>query len=182
MENFTPLKTPLGTINITVNGEVFPYEIKKLNTVSAHGVKLLGHYQLSVPLPEAKLLHMIHIINCRLQSSTPLMRAIENDELLATVGLYSPDHIKLSIGVLDMSDDFDDCLAAGYPEVYHLEDGIEIATSEYPEMETYTFFIAWLDDIDYWDIDTSRDVETFFGADWQDVDYYRESEHKIDHH
>lgn len=166
MKKLNNLLTPLGAINIAIDGESIPYEYIKLGQIKGRKFPLLGRYQISIDFkPDGRE----HDISCTINNRRLGIGQIETGERLTTINFYSEDRIKLTVGIVAESgyiygirySEFD------YDE-FCLKNGIAYKVLSETQTSKYIFMIAWIDDVgenDLIDVGQDRDIETWFGVD-----------------
>ena len=166
MKKIKKLSTPLGNVDIKLDGQSIAYDYKKMGPIGGTHIPLLGRYHINIEYtPNGKE----HQISCTINDKRLGRGYPESGERLACISFYGENRIKLSIGLEGETDysngkrysEYD------YDDVY-LENGL--AFGIFPETKTseYLFAIAWIDDVGADDPITDgedRDIETWFGVD-----------------
>lgn len=151
------LATPIGVIEITIDGEAIPYRPQRV-PCDRFCRDLDGRYSVTVKLvPDGKA----HTIACRIKSHLPFeWDDIEPGESLELKSFYQ-EGVKLSIGMEGdagyvngkrCSDEYD------YDNEY-LDDGVQYVIFSSTKTEDYVFGIAWICDVQ------EDNTQTWFGAD-----------------
>ncbi len=152
------LLTPIGEINILIDGIKIEYDYKKIDA-DACCKDINGRYAIIIPfMPDGNR----HRITCKIDGYMPNeMDNIEPGENLELKSFYDGD-IKLSIGMegesgyidgkrIDTSYDYDN---------EYMDDGVEYVILNSTKTSNYLFGIAWI--INY---NENNEVQTWFGAD-----------------
>ena len=166
MKKIKKLRTPLGDVDIKIDGQSVPYDYKEMGPIGGRHFPLLGRCHIRIKyIPDGKE----HQISCTINDERLGRGYHESGERLACISFYGDNRIKLSIG-LEGETDYSNgkrYSAYDYDDVY-LDNGL--AFGIFPDTKTseYLFAVAWIDDVGAHDpiIDgEDRDVETWFGAD-----------------
>lgn len=154
------LRTPFGEIKILIDGKTTSYtaeEGRKLDVLCPH---VLGRYWITVPfIPDGKE----HAIACVFQPICSYEKTSESGERLECQSFYNTSRFKLSIGL-----ECDVCATNEYDyDADYLENGMAFLIDANTKTESYTFGIAWIDNVGWDDPidDNGRDVETWYAAD-----------------
>jgi len=137
-EDFGALTTPLGNIEITLDGAVLAAEIILIPPMEVLFPDVTATYMLVVPYISDG---QTHILRCCLKNNS-IKGGVESGERLETIAFYAHD-LKLSIG------------AAGgfgmpydYPEFdydgEYLPNGIEIIIREKTKSKKFVFGVSWI--------------------------------------
>ncbi len=166
-ENAEKLATPFGEIAILLDGRPIPYCAHKGEKFDILCPDVLGRFQITIQIiPDGRE----HNLSCTFKPSCSYQTEIESGEWLELHSFYNEERYKMSIGVeyeegqlpcgdtlMDAYDYYADSLVNGM--------AYEIA----PETTTtrYTFGICWIDGVERngTEMDESRDIQTFYGAD-----------------
>jgi hypothetical protein len=144
------LKTPIGFIDILINGKSNDYEsIELANKEKNFSVD--GRYKVIVDIPINQDQGVV--IECKLVEFTGdnAMGCIESGERLALISFYR-DNIKLSIGVEDEISNAMCC---------YIDYGVKVILSEEVHLQQVIFGIAWVSMNDR----EKEDIYTWFAAD-----------------
>lgn len=142
------LKTPLGEIEIKIDGNAIPYDFQKKETDKTCP-DLDGRFLIKIPFASDD---SEHIISCCIKGYVPT----ENDdpdsgENLELKNFYKGT-VKLSIGLLDKKD-------CGYFAEYS-DYGMMYIVHKNTKFQYYYFAIAWIDNAN-----DENEIQTWFGAD-----------------
>ena len=161
------LITPFGEIEIKIDGKAIPYVALEGKKIESLCPDILGRYQIEIHFkPDGKK----HEISCTFTPNNDINRTPESGEDIECQGFYNSKRYKMSIGLLcesgsiggvRFSDKYD------YDADY-LENGMSYIILEETKTESYTFGIAWIDNVgwdDPIDDERDRDVETWYASD-----------------
>lgn len=161
------LKTPFGDVDILVDGKPIVYTALKGSDNDVLWPDVRDRYQIEVRyVPDGNK----HSLSCIFSPACSYEKSPENGERLECQSFYSPQRVKMSIGLegetgyiggVRAFDEYD------YDTDY-LDNGMAYIIMPETKTEKYTFGIAWIDDVgwdDPIDDENSRDVQTWFAAD-----------------
>lgn len=163
------LVTPLGEIEILVDGEKILYNAQEGSKLERLCPDVLGRYHIEIQYtPDGNK----HSLNCVIKNKEKFITNFESGENLECQGFYSQNRVKLSIGLIgevrgyvdgkltDCNNDYD---------IDYLEKGMAYIVLEETKTDKYIFGISWIDDVGWDDPRTEeyqkREIETWFGAD-----------------
>ncbi len=144
------LKTPIGIIDVLINGKSNYYKsIELINSVKNFSVD--GRYKVIVDIPINKVHDLV--IECKLFEFTGdnAKGYIESGERLALISFYR-DNIKLSIGVEDETNNV---------KCSYIDYGLKVILSKEAHLQQIIFGIAWVSMRDK----EVEDIYTWFAAD-----------------
>jgi len=144
------LKTPIGTLDILLNGERSDYIFTKLNTCERN-FSVEGRYKVIVNIPISRSQDIA--IECKLIDfvGDNAKGNIESGEKLALISFYH-DNIKLSVGTEDE--------IKGVSSSY-IDYGLKVIISKTAIIQHIAFGLAWIDMKDR----EIEDIYTWFAAD-----------------
>lgn len=163
------LITPLGEIDILIDGKKITYLAKEGRKTDKQFPDLLARYQIEIEfIPDGNT----HYLSCVINGLKEKNRDTENGELIECQNFYSKERIKLSIGVLGEQWGYiNGKLSTHYNDydIEYLENGMTYVIMEETKTSSYKFGIAWIDNVGWDDTITEeyqkREVQTWFGAD-----------------
>lgn len=166
-DNLEKLNTPFGEITIMIDGQPIDYAAQKGSDNDVLWPDVTERYQIEIRyVPDGKE----HNLSCVFSPICSYEKSPESGERLECQSFYSPQRIKMSIGL--------EC-EAGYIEgvrgsdeydydVDYLDNGMAYIVMPDTKTEKYIFGIAWINDVgwdDPIDDEHNRDVQTWFAAD-----------------
>lgn len=90
------VSTPLGDVDIKIDGQSIPYDYKKMGPIRRRHFPLLGRCHISIKYnPDGKE----HQISCTINDERLGKGYPESGERLACISFYGENRIKLSIGL-----------------------------------------------------------------------------------
>lgn len=144
------IKTPIGIINILVNGEKSNYELRELTKVGKNFL-VDERFEVIVDIPQNA--NKDTMIECKITDSyvNNIKRIVESGEQLVLISLYS-DNLKLSIGTEDKT-----------PNIFYTYTnyGLSITVPKDTNMQRIVFRIAWINMHNK----AMEDIYTWFAAD-----------------
>lgn len=163
----TELWTPLGIVNVELDGTPIPFILTQLEPLEYTSPDIAGRYRIDVGfIPDGKE----HFLSCSLHPNQPVSGGSESGENLECGGYYNKDEsIKVSIGlhadggyywkngkqIRNESFDYDaEIVQRG--SVFHNE----YITLPSTKTSHYVFGVCWI-----LDCDNEREVQTWYGAD-----------------
>lgn len=156
------LKSPFGEIIVMIDEHPIDYIAQKGSDDDVLWPDVKDRYQIEIRyVPDGNE----HSLSCIFSPTCPYEKSHESGERLECQGFYSPQRVKMSIGL--------ECEAGyiggkyDYDAVY-LDNGMAYVIMPETKTEKYVFGIAWIDDVGWDDpIDDghNRDVQTWFAAD-----------------
>lgn len=144
------LKTPVGIIDILINGKSNYYTFMELGKIERN-FSVNGRYKVIVDIPSDDVKDVI--VECKLidfMGDNP-KGCIESGEQLALISFYR-DNIKLSIGVEDEISNVN----CGY-----IDYGLKVIISQKAHLQQISFGVAWILMKDK----EMEDIYTWFAAD-----------------
>lgn len=161
------LKSPLGEIIVMVDGHPIDYIAQKGSDNDVLWPDVRNRYQIEVRyVPDGNE----HSLSCVFSPACSYEKSAESGERLECQSFYSPQRVKMSIGLeceagyiggVRASDEYD------YDADY-LDNGMAYVIMPETKTEKYIFGIAWINDVgwdDPIDNEHNRDVQTWFAAD-----------------
>lgn len=159
------LATPFGDIDVLIDEKPIPYTVQKGSANDVVWPNIRHRYQIVILfIPDGKE----HSLSCVFSPNCSYDRTPESGECLECQSFYSPQRIKMSIGIecetgysdgKRVSDKYD------YDADY-LDNGMVYRILSDTKTERYVFGIAWIDDVGRDDkVDNNRGVQTWFAAD-----------------
>lgn len=164
------LITPLGTIQVLLDGSPIPCSTTQLEPIKNSCPDIAARYKIEVDFtPDGKK----HLISCCLYPSQSVKGYSESGEDLECYGYYNDDEtIKVSIGIeadtgyiynnegdlVRDNDEYD------YDGEFMEKDGVfynSYAILQFTKTTHYVFGVAWIFDC----TSIERDTQTWFGAD-----------------
>jgi hypothetical protein len=144
------LKTPIGFIDVLINGKSNDYKSMKLVNKEKN-FSVDGRHKVIVDLPVNQDQDIV--IECKLAefAGDNAMGCIESGERLALISFYQ-DNIKLSIGVEDEISNVMCC---------YIDYGVKVILSKEVHLKQVIFGIAWVSMKDR----EKEDIYTWFAAD-----------------
>jgi len=142
------LRTPIGTVDVLINGKSYNYKIRKLRNRD-RTFTVDGRYMIIVGISNDQDI----VVECKLTDFTgdDAKGSIESGARLALTSFYR-DNIKLSIGVED---------EISGVQCSYIDYGIEVALSKEACLQLVVFGIAWITMNDA----EKEDIYTWFAAD-----------------
>lgn len=162
------IETPLGKIDILIDGIPVESKISRLNPLAALCPDIEGRYKIEVEfIPDGKE----HIITCRLTPILPVQGYSESGENLECYAYYNNDEsIKVSIGLEgDTGYGYEKGRFMRLNETYDYDCEFNKVNSEFhnsyyiltnTKTTYYVFGVAWI-----LECNEQNDVQTWFGAD-----------------
>lgn len=136
--------TPLGEIDIKLDGNPISYEVKQLEEDDWH-MPIGGRYQIYIDFtPDGKR----HELSCTINNKDLGQGYYNSTERIAEIDFYTPgEEIVVMISLEGETDCYDDGYIYSQYDYYelYLEDGLAFEILPDTKTSEYIFYIGWMD-------------------------------------